>query len=491
MSIRASIAWSMATQYLAFVIQFGVSVIISRLYLSPAEFGVYSVALASSMLVSMFQDAGITRFVSGQQAMDPAHVRDYAGIAVSIACGVAVVLGALAPVIGYFYGNPTLVPLTLIIAGASFISPFALIPVGLLTREMNFRALFIANISSALSGGLLSIYLASRGIGPSALAWGLLLAAILRTGLVMRFRPVWPRIPREWATARPLLSFSANSFFISASGAIGMRTQDLIVARLLGVTATGLFSRATALSAQLSTLVTSGLTSVFYSAFARKRDAGDPLAPSYLHLTACNTAVNWAAMVGLGLAAGPLVHLLYGPKWAGVVPLLKWTAISETLFVAIPLQMDVPILLGRIRTLIWVNWIDTAIILACLTIACFIGVEAAAASRIVYGLIWVGIYGVFLGRLMHFRFRSLLHIYWRSAVAAYGAGIPLIIAQNWLGMGAADIGWGLLIALSVAGIPCWLACLFLVRHPATIEIRNIGLRMYSIGMEKLGRRSAA
>jgi hypothetical protein len=55
--------------------------------------------------------------------MDPAHVRDYAGIAVSIACGVAVVLGALAPVIGYFYGNPTLVPLTLIIAGASFISP--------------------------------------------------------------------------------------------------------------------------------------------------------------------------------------------------------------------------------------------------------------------------------------------------------------------------------------------------------------------------------
>lgn len=491
MSIRASIAWSMASQYLAFVIQFGVSVIISRLYLTPAEFGVYSVALAASMLVSMFQDAGITRFVSGQQAMDPAHVRDYAGVAISIACAVAVLLGALAPVISHFYHDPSLTPLTLIIAAASFVSPFALIPVGLLTREMNFRALFFANIISALLGGLLSIYLASRGIGPQALAWGLLLAAILRTGIVMRFRPVWPRFPREWETARPLLSFSANSFFISASGAIGMRTQDLIVARMLGVNATGLFSRATALSAQLSTLVTSGLTSVFYSAFARKRDAGDPLAPSYLHLTACNTAVNWAAMVGLGLASGPLVHLLYGPKWAGVVPLLRWTALSETMFVAVPLQMDVPILLGRIRTLIWVNWIDTAIILLCLTLACLVGVEAAAASRTVYGAIWVAIYGVFLARLMHFRFRDLINIYWRSAVAAYGAGIPLIIAQDWMGMGAGDIGWGLLIALSAAGIPCWVACLFLVRHPATIEIRAIAARLRAMAMARLERRSAA
>lgn len=481
----------MASQYLAFIIQFGVSVVISRLYLSPSEFGVYSVALAASMLVSMFQDAGITRFVSGQRAMDPAHVREYAGVAVSIACGVAVVLGALAPVISHVYHDPTLIRLTLIIAAASFINPFALIPVGLLTREMNFRALFFANILSSLSGGLLSIYLAAHGFGPASMAWGLLLAAFLRTGIVMRFRPVVPRFPRDWATTRPLLSFSANSFFISASGAIGMRTQDLIVARLLGVMATGLFSRATALSAQLSTLVTSGLTSVFYPAFARKRDAGDPLAPSYLHLTACNTAVNWAAMVGLGLAAGPLVHLLYGPKWAGVAVLLKWTALSETLFVAVPLQMDVPILLGRIRTLIWVNWIDTAIIIGCLTVACFIGVEAAAASRIVYGLFWVAIYGMFLARLMHFRFVDLLNIYWRSAVAAYGAGIPLIVAQDWMGMGSADIGWGLLIALSVAGIPCWLACLFLVRHPATIEISTITTRIYAVAMARLGSRSAA
>jgi hypothetical protein len=480
----------MATQYLAFVIQFGVSVIISRLYLSPAEFGVYSVALASSMLVSMFQDAGITRFVSGQQAMDPAHVRDYAGIAVSIACGVAVVLGALAPVIGYFYGNPTLVPLTLIIAGASFISPFALIPVGLLTREMNFRALFIANISSALSGGLLSIYLASRGIGPSALAWGLLLAAILRTGLVMRFRPVWPRIPREWATARPLLSFSANSFFISASGAIGMRTQDLIVARLLGVTATGLFSRATALSAQLSTLVTSGLTSVFYSAFARKRDAGDPLAPSYLHLTACNTAVNWAAMVGLGLAAGPLVHLLYGPKWAGVVPLLKWTAISETLFgdpaangCADPVGSHPHIDLGELdrhrhhsglphhRLLhrrrsgggqshrLWSNlggylWRISG------------PPDALSFSQPAQHLLAQRGGGLWRGHSLDYC----------AKLAGHGRG------RHWLGL--ADCAFA-------GGHSCWLACLFLVRHPATIEIRNIGLRMYSIGMEKLGRRSAA
>ena len=53
----------------------------------------------------------------------------------------------------------------------------------------------------------------------------------------------------------------------------------------------------------MSMLVVGTLNGVFYPAFAKKRDAGENLVEPYLHLVACNTALQWAAAVGLALAA--------------------------------------------------------------------------------------------------------------------------------------------------------------------------------------------
>ena len=54
-------------------------------------------------------------------------------------------------------------------------------------------------------------------------------------------------------------------------------------------------------------------------------------------LSYSGTALTWAAMAGLALAAEPLVAILYGPNWAEVAPLLSelkrvsdaWLAVKE------------------------------------------------------------------------------------------------------------------------------------------------------------------
>jgi len=213
--------------------------------------------------------------------------------------------------------------------------------------------------------------------------------------------------------------------------------------------------------------VTGSIGSVFYSAFARKRDAGEPLAEPYLHLVACYTALNWAAMIGLALAAEPLVMLLYGPNWIGSAPLLRWTALGEIFFVAIPLQMDVPLLLGQIRRLVWVNLLDTAAAVVILTAGCFISLDAAGISRVVYGFVWWAIYAIYLGRLIGFRFGALMTVYTRSGICALAAGVPLMIAR-WQGM---DLGLLALLLLSASGVLAWLAALAATRHPAWKEVR--------------------
>lgn len=470
MSLRRSALWSLATQYGSFICQFGASVIISRFFLQPAEVGLFSIALAAAMMASIFQDMGISRFVTGQPDMREDCVRDYAAVAVAMGWLVAAGVALAALPLAWFYGEPGLAPLLLIIALSYAASPFAIVPAALLTRALDFRVLFFANTGSAVLGALVSVATAALGAGPAALAWGMLASTLTRLAVVALASPVLPRRPRDPEVVRPMLGFSSSSFAISLSGAIGMRSQDLIVGHLLGLFATGIFTRATALAGQLSTLVVGAINGVFYPAFARKRDAGEDLTGPYLHLIACNTAINWAAAAGLAVAAEPLVHLLYGPRWTEVAPLLRWTALAEMFFFAVPLQMDVPIMLGRIRTLVWINAIDTLATVAILAVFCHWGVEAAAISRLVTAALWFVIYITFIGRLLHLPVRQLASTYLRSAICALAAAGPMALAlgQHWFG---ALPGFLPLLGLSAAGVACWLVMLALVRHPAWDEIR--------------------
>lgn len=462
----------MGAQYATFVIQFTASVLISRLFLLPGDVGLFSVALAAAMLVSIFQDLGITRFISGQPQMDPQSVPFYAGVAVSIGWTISVLVALVAPLVAYFYHQPALAPLLWLISASYLVTPYATVPAALLVRDMDFRALFKVNAGSALAGNGTALALAAAGLGASALAWGVLATAIARAAIANLERPVRPRLPGRLEAVRPMLGFSSMSFVLSASAAVGQRSQDLIVGRLLGIAATGLFSRASALAGQLTTLVTGAIGSVFYAAFARKRDAGEPLAEPYLHLVSCYTALNWAAMVGLALAAEPLVLLLYGPNWIGSASLLRWTALGEIFFVAVPLQMDVPLLLGQIRRLVWVNILDTLAAVSILLAGCFISLEAAGISRVVYGLVWWAIYATYLSHLIGFRFRALLAVYLRSGICALAAGAPLIMAK-YTGLAGDDMAFTTLLCLSGLGVLTWLIALIAIRHPAWAEIRML------------------
>jgi O-antigen/teichoic acid export membrane protein len=476
MSVRTAAIWAIVSQYASFTIQFATSVIISRFYLLPADVGLFSIALAAAMMVSIFQDMGFSRFITGQPEMRMEHVRDYAAIAVGAGLLVTLVLLAAASPMARFYGQAALAGLMIIVAAAFLVQSLAIVPTALLTRSMDFRALFIINAGSALAGAITGVALAARGHGPASLAWGMLATAAFKLVASLAYRPILPRFIRDMATVRPLLKFSSSSFLISLSGSVGQRSQDLIVGRVLGITATGLFTRASALAGQMSTLVVGAINSVFYPAFARKRDVGEPLGEPYLHLIACNTALNWAAAVGLALAAEPVVYLLYGPRWMDVAPLLRWTAIAEVFFVAVPLQMDIPILLGRIRTLIWINFIDTALTVALLAVFALWGVESAAISRLVVAVLWFAIYILYIKRLLGLHFRQLAEVYLKSAVVALAAGLPLAAALHFGWFGEV-MGFFPLLSLSLTGVVTWFMAVLLVRHPALAELRMLSDRL--------------
>ncbi|MEY2926561.1 MAG: hypothetical protein RL367_1038, partial [Pseudomonadota bacterium] len=410
MSIRHAALWSMGAQYLTFIVQFAVSVLISRFFLTPAEVGLFSIALATTQLLAVLQEFGLTRYIAGQEKLDRDILKVCASVALVFAWGVALFVALAAWPMAALYHDPRLIQLMLVLALSYLFVPFSVVPSAMLTRAMDFKSLFMINTGAVAATGVVGLSLAASGFSASALAWGVVAQSAARAVIAQWRKPVPLPFPLQMRGALPVIKFGSAASVLYISGAIGTRSPDMIVGRLISMYAVGLFSRATGLAGQLVVLVAGAVGGVFYPAFARMRDRGEAFAPAYYKVVGCFTAIVWPAMAGLAVGAEPLVRAIYGEKWVGASPLLRAIALSEFFFVMLPLHIELPILVGRIKPLIALNLLETAAAVSILAAACVYGVETAALSRILYGAVWFLVYGRFLRTIVDFRWLELARL---------------------------------------------------------------------------------
>lgn len=468
MSVRGAAVWAMAGQYLSFAIQFATSVVISRWFLSPAEVGLFSIGLAAALLVAILQDFGLARYISGMPRLDRDEIARCSSVALLFSLVVAGLIAASAIPLAALYDQPKLAPILLIIAANYLFVPFAVVPMALLARAMQFRGHFLINVGGAVVQGAVAVALAAAGYSSFALAWATMAAGATRAIIAQALRPASPW-PLRLEGIRPVIGFGARSSVLYLTGALGTRSPDLIVGKLLSLVAVGLYSRAVSLSDQFRMLISGAIGSVFFPAFARIRDRGEPLGPAYLRVCAGYSAVIWPGMAGLALAAEPMVRILYGEAWMQTAPLLSMIAITEIMLISLPLVSDLPILLGKLNRLLAYNIIDTVMSVGLLAVGCLWGVEGAAASRLVYGAAWLCLYFGFMHGLVRFDWRALLGIYARSALATLAAIAPLALAYVFWAP-PATIGFGALLVAAVLGGAGWLGMMAATRHPAVAEI---------------------
>jgi len=475
-SVKSAALWAAASQYTQFVLQFVTSVVVSRFFLKPEEIGLFSVALAAAMILAIIQDFGLTRYLGRHPTADPDTVRHCTVIAVVFSLLVAALILAIAWPVALFYHEPRLFPILALIAASYLFNPWSIVPVALLSRRLDFRGTFIVNASGALANSACALTLAALGFSAESLAWAMIAQAIARAVLAQALQPTPPSTRIRFARAREIVGFGSGSALLYLSGGIGMRTPDLIVGRMQGMNAAGLFSRGVALASQLHYLVAGAVGAIYYPTFARLRDEEKDLGPYYERVVAAHGAIVWPAMALLAVLSEPVILLLYGPGWSQAAPLLAFVAMAECCFVALPLHMDLPILLGRMRTLLWLNIADTALSVGTLAAGAAVGVEAAAASRLVYGVGWFVLYAAWLQRLVGFRWRAMVRIYLGSAVLALLTVTPAICAVTMWRTPATLAFAPLALTAGCSGL-VWIGAVAALRHPARDDLAGMAAHL--------------
>ncbi len=471
MTVRTGVLWMTAVQYFSYVLQFAASVIIARFYLGPQELGVFSVSVAFAMLMSALQDFGLSRYITTQAALGPEDVARLNGIALAGGIAVSGAITALAHPVSAAYEMPSLATVLLVLAISNFAGAAVVVPQARLAREMFYWQCGLIQLIGAFvqAGG--ALFLVAKMPSTTALAFASLLAAIARAIAAYSFCPK-PIGRIRFDGLRPILRFSSNSLLLTIASAVGGRTPDLIIGKLLGFAPVGLFSRAASLTDQTRTLLAGSVGAVLLPAFAALHHRGQPIGPAYLRLCAAYTAVIWPAMAGLALASAPLTRIILGPHWEGVAPLLSILAVAEMILISLPMVTELPILSGRIASLARRNLLDNATSLTFLALGCVWGITGAALSRLIYAIAWRAFYDPFMQRVVQVDRQALFILYIKSLIATGSALLPLSVAYGVIASPKA-IGLDILSLAVAGGIMAWLACLLAFNHPFLSELRQI------------------
>ncbi|NKJ43463.1 oligosaccharide flippase family protein [Novosphingobium sp. SG720] len=472
MSVRTAAAWALVSQYASFAIQFATSVVLARWFITPAQLGLFSIAFAAVTIVAFLQDFGVARYVNGERDLTPEKLQTAFTISVIFAWGIALLALACAVPVARFYGDPALLPVLLVVASSYLLVPLSIVPQATCQRRMDYKSNTMIEVGSSIANAAAAVMLAVLGHGALALAWGAfaqqgarLVVSQWRAGLMVPW-------PLRLKGARPVLELGGTNSVLSTCYSITARAPELVIGRLIDNTAVGLFARASGLALQLRMLVAGAVTGVFYPAFRRVRDQGDPLGPPYLRVVAAYTGVTWPAMAGIATLAQPLILALYGPRWVAAAPLLLWVALAQLCYISLPLNADLPLLLGRKRGLIHRNVAETVLSVGMIMAAAPFGLVAVAISRFVHGLLWMAIYAPFMRAMLDFAWRDLLRIYAQSLAATLAAVAPLLASYAlWAGPAACSLGQA--ASMVAAGILCWLLVMRITRHPLLGEVLGL------------------
>ncbi|GAB4571680.1 MAG: lipopolysaccharide biosynthesis protein [Rhodothalassiaceae bacterium] len=471
-SLTRALAYVFGGRFMRAFIQVASAAVIARL-LTPAEMGVFAVASAAVAVSSALAEFGIHPYIVQKDSMSREVAGRALGLMLLINWTIAAILFLARAPIAVFYGNPAIEDVIAILAVNFLLNPVGAIGLALLMRELRHGAYTILNLVASATAALVSVLFAFHGYGPLSLALGSVAMKIsLITGILI-LRPRYLTFRPVFRGLRDIFGFGSWMMGGSMIQTIGTQTPDLIIGRLLGLEASGLYDRAMTMTRLINQQIAGALSIVLTPYFAEERRSGLDIKSRYLVRLRMTATIVWPLMLFLAVSSHSLVITLYGNQWEEAAPLAGILAISATFFMPFNVGRQLLLSQGRVRKLFFIEFILQASRILAVLIASRYGLPWIAGALMVPAMVHVLLFSNAVGEILQLKASDWIRAIMPGLVVSALTAIPLIGCLIFLGYRSSiPEPAALAIYSSLAGFG-WLAAIKLARHPERKEIYQI------------------
>lgn len=321
-NIGSALLWKLLERFGVQGTQFVLQIILARL-LSPEHYGALSLMVIFTTLANVFIQNGFNTALIRAKDVKEEDYSSVFWVSLGIAATLYAVIFFAAPWIGRFYEMPDIVLPLRILALMLLPGAFNSVQLAKVSREMNFRKVFVSNVAGILIAGGAGIAIALLGGG----LWALVLQTILNIFVacfVMMLTVKWrPRLVCDLRRVKELFSFGWKML---VSGLIDTLYQDLrslVIGKKYDSGTLGYYNRGKQFPQFIINAINSSVQSVLLPAMASEQDETAKVKALMRNSITISSYVIFPLMAGLAGVAAPLVQLLLTDKWLPCVPYMQ------------------------------------------------------------------------------------------------------------------------------------------------------------------------
>lgn len=309
----------------ASVTRFGMNlvstVILARL-LNPEDYGLLAMVFVVTNFLTLFRDMNLSLATVQRRTINHAQVSTIFWFNVGVSGVIAGAIMAVSPGIAWFFDEPRLTPIAIVLTLPIFLRGLVVQHKALLRRKLHFGTLTGIDLFASLMGYTTAIVMAWLGFGYWSLVGMHIASASCDVVLAWVITGWRPSRPRRGTGVRTMVVFGSNLTVYSVIRFCSRSLDNVLIGSQWGAAALGIYSKSRDLAGQVVGYAQSPFSAVGVPSLSRLVDDPENYRRTFHRLAEKIALISVAAAVPIGCTADEIVYILLGEKWLAAGPIL-------------------------------------------------------------------------------------------------------------------------------------------------------------------------
>ncbi len=321
-NVGKAFGWKLLERFGALGIQFVLQLILARL-LAPEHYGSLSIMIIFIGIANVFIQNGFNTALIQKKDVDN---RDYSSVfwvTMAVAGALYVLLFFFAPAIARLYDAKEIVAPFRVLGIMLFPGAFNSIQLAKISREMNFKKVFVSNILAVVISGVAGVVVAYLGGGLWALVAQNTINVVVSC-ITMMFTVKWfPKFILDFKRIGVLIEFGWKLLVSGLLNTIYNDLRSLVIGLKYNNETLGYYNRGKHFPQLIVNAVDTTMQSVMLPALAKEQDEKVKVKKRMRDTVVVSAYIIFPMMMGLAVVASPLISILLTDKWLPAVPYMQ------------------------------------------------------------------------------------------------------------------------------------------------------------------------
>lgn len=292
--------------------------------LSQNDFGLVAMALTVIGALYTLTNSGVGGSIISMPMKTRRELHDYTNAVwtMEVARGVivALLLALMAWPVSLFYRDDRLTPILVALALTPILTSATNVGLALQTRRMEFTKSTLHSMVNGLLTVVLTVAVAWWTRNYWALVWGQVIGAFMGMALSYGFSSYRPRLNFDVAHMKRAFSFGKHIFVIGMATFVLTVMDNVIVGRVMGATALGVYAVAYAFCNLPRAFINSVFNTILFPMFSSVNREGEARVNAILERALTMACVVLLATITPLVAFTPaVIRVMFGTEWAAAV----------------------------------------------------------------------------------------------------------------------------------------------------------------------------